>query len=187
MNLQKPQTKPIKFQKGVKGKRAEKYILRILSPTKFVEWTLYVSIEDFKIGCIIWVCVLFQLFYSVTVDSFWQFRINSFLGCAQEEGGGRYPVSTWHGWLPRDEVYSVYSAVYSAGQCHMASCLSHQKTAQFDWYLLSELSPGQAPRMVTSGSAEALNSHHPQQIRSDTTQDMRCGWKMVHLKRYFIT
>ena len=116
MNLQKPQTKPIKFQKGVKGKRAEKYILRILSPTKFVEWTLYVSIEDFKIGCIIWVCVLFQLFYSVTVDSFWQFRINSFLGCAQEEGGGRYPVSTWHGWLPRDEVYSVYSAVYS-GLC----------------------------------------------------------------------
>lgn len=27
-------------------------------------------------------CVIFQLFYSVTVDSFWQFRINSFLGCA---------------------------------------------------------------------------------------------------------
>ena len=117
-------------------------------------------------------CVIFQLFYSVTVDSFWQFRINSFLGCAQEEGGGRYPVSTWHGWLPRDEVYSVYSAVYSAGQCHMASCLSHQKTAQFDWYLLSELSSARARHTSDGhqwlGRGSQLTPSTANQIRYNT-------------------
>ena len=131
------------------------------------------SMGDFKIDCfIIWVCVLFQLFYSVTVDSFWQFRINSFLGCAlvprrREEA----PISSVHLTrlaTPRWSVQSVYS-VYSAGQCHMASCLSHQKTAQFDWYLLSE--PGSARARHPGWSPVRGRGSH--QVTSSTANQIR--------------
>ena len=140
------------------------------------------SIGDFKIDCFInWVCVLFQLFYSVTVDSFWQFRINSFLGCALVLRGRRSqrdiqcPLDT----AGYPEIQSVHCThVQWCGQCHMASCLSHQKTAQFDWYLLCRLARAglvvqtrdghhhQWTRAGAPGEAEAHTSHSHQQIRS---------------------
>ena len=140
------------------------------------------SLGDFKIDCfIIWVCVLFQLFYSVTVDSFWQFRINSFLGCALVLRGrrrqpARYPVSTWHGWLPRDtEVYTVhmYSGAAANATWHPA-CLTKKQLSLTDIYcawpgLVVQTRDGhhhQWTRAGAPGEAEAHTSHSHQQIRS---------------------
>ena len=102
-------------------------------------------------------CVLFLLFYSVTVDSFWQFKMNSFLGCAQD--GRREEEAAWissvHLTRLAGQRWGVHLYICTVpvvpGQCHMASCLSQQKTAQFDWYLLC-LDSGRAtgsPVMVT--------------------------------------
>ena len=84
-------------------------------------------------------------------------------------------------------VCTVQCTVRANATWHPA-CLTKKLLSLTDIYCQSSAQPGPGtPVMVTSGSAEALNSHHPQQIRSDTIQDMHCGRKMVHLKRYFIT
>ena len=148
------------------------------------------SIGDFKIDCFInWVCVLFQLFYSVTVDSFWQFRINSFLGCAlvlrREEEAARYPVSTWHGWLPRDEVFTctLCTHVQWCGPMPHGILLVSPKNSSVTDIYCAWLGPGSqaAPGMVTQwtrgtalGEAEAHTpSLHPPVIRSGVRHNRR--------------
>ena len=153
------------------------------------------SIGDFKIDCFInWVCVLFQLFYSVTVDSFWQFRINSFLGCAlvprrREEA----PISSVHLTrlaTPRWSVQSVYSqctvCTVRANATWHPACLTKKQLSLTDIYCQSPAQPGPGTRDGHQSEAEAhTNSLHPQQIRSDTAWQYRIY--SLALWRYSVT
>ena len=120
----------------------------------------------------------FNCFILLQLTVFDSLELTVFLVVLLCPGGGRrhrYPVSTWHGWLPRDEVYSqcTVCTVRANATWHPA-CLTKKQLSLTDIYCQSPAQPGPGTRDGHQSEAEAhTNSLHPQQIRSDTAWQYR--------------